>query len=148
MLSVLIPTANNAAQLALMMRDMVPAAVDGLVRQLIVVDAAPDAETLLLSSDSGADLFREGLAAAAGTAKWELLLVCPPHLRLPEGWRDRLSSAVVGGVREGRVYGARAGGLVGLVGPRSFAILAHRDTVIAAGDFVGLQRRIRGPRIV
>ncbi len=142
MLSVLIPASNAAPDLAALMRALVPAAVEGLVREVGVADPAPDAETEALCEAAGAVLVRGGLGAAAAVAKGELMLVAAPELRLPEAWMRRLGEALGRGVRQGLIRGERAGGLFRA---RPRAVLAGRDTVIAAGDFTALRRRVRGP---
>ena len=45
MISVIVPTAESERDLAALLSVLVPAAVDGLVREVIVVDAGPSQAT-------------------------------------------------------------------------------------------------------
>lgn len=147
MLSVVIASRNAAPDLAALMRALVPAAMDGLVREVVVADPAADADTEALCEAVGALLVAGGLREAAAAAKAEVLLAAPPGLRLGEGWISRLNEALGRGVRRGLIRGEGRGGLVGLFTPAACAVLVGRATVIEAGDLDALRRRVRGPRI-
>ena len=54
MISVVIPTLNAAATLQRALSPLVPAAVDGLVREVVVADGGSTDETLELAEDAGA----------------------------------------------------------------------------------------------
>lgn len=143
-LSVIIPARDAAADVAALMRALVPAAMDGLVRELIVADPAPDAATAELCEDAGAELVRGGLAEAAAAAKCEVVLVAPADLRLPDLWMRRLGEALARGVRTGLVSGEGDRGLLGAFKPRPFAVLAPKADAAASPDLAALRRRLGG----
>ncbi len=85
MISVIIPTCDSARVLPACLAALVPAAVSGLVREVIVVDAGSADATLAIAEDAGARLAAT-VEAAAANAKGEWLLVLPPTVRLEPGW--------------------------------------------------------------
>jgi rSAM/selenodomain-associated transferase 2 len=73
MISVIIPTLNSEKCLAETLTALVPAAVDGLIREAIVVDGGSTDRTLAIVEAAGAELVRadggRGSQLAAGSAK-------------------------------------------------------------------------------
>jgi len=143
-LSVIIPARDAAPDAAALMRALVPAAMDGLVREVIVADPAPDAATVDLCEDTGATLVRGGLPQAAAAARCELVLVAPPDLRLPDVWIRRLGEALARGARAGLVMGQGEPGLLAALRRRPFALLASKVDAAASADFGALRRRLGG----
>jgi hypothetical protein len=100
MLSVIIATRDDAATLSAALADLVPAAVDGLVREVIIADAGSTDATLEIADDAGAVILRgsgsagESLAAGCAAAKSAWLLVLPPSPLLAPGWERPLSAAL------------------------------------------------------
>ncbi|MDP2212466.1 hypothetical protein [Phenylobacterium sp.] len=86
MLTVIIPAHDSAEALAGLLATLVPAAVDGLVREVIVADGDSDAATAALCEDAGAQLLRGSIAAAAAVAKGNWLLILEPEMRFPSRW--------------------------------------------------------------
>ncbi|MBN9260652.1 MAG: glycosyltransferase, partial [Hyphomicrobium sp.] len=60
MISVVIPTLNAEGGLAACLTAIVPAAVEGMVREVIVVDGGSSDRTLKIIEQSGAELVRSG----------------------------------------------------------------------------------------
>jgi glycosyltransferase involved in cell wall biosynthesis len=92
MISVVIPTLDDEARLATTLAPLVPAAIHGLVTEVIVADGGSTDATLALADDTGArvvpteaDLGRR-LAAGCAAARSDWLLVLPPGVRLEAGW--------------------------------------------------------------
>lgn len=111
MLSVIIPTLDSAADLQGLLAALVPAAVDGLVREVICADAGSIDPTLEICEDAGARVVAGGLVAAAGVAKGAWVLVLPANLRLPEDWAQRMGSHLGRGPRAAVLQGVREPGL-------------------------------------
>lgn len=108
MISVIIPTLNAEAGLGGTLTALVPAAVDGLVREVIVVDGGSGDRTAAIVDQAGAQLVsRSGgrgyqLEAGARRARFPWLLFLHADTVLESGWeRDAVSfmEAVDGGKR-------------------------------------------------
>lgn len=111
MLSVIIPTSDSAADLQGLLAVLVPAAMDGLVREVICADADSSDQTHEICEDSGARLLAGGLAAAAQAAKADWVLVLPVEIRLRGDWVEAMKAHLVRGKRPAVVRGAREPGL-------------------------------------
>lgn len=92
MISVVIPTLNAEGSLPRTLAVLVPAMVEGLVRQVIVVDGGSTDRTRAIVEDAGADLVvsERGrgtqLAAGATQARFPWLLFLHADTVLEEGW--------------------------------------------------------------
>lgn len=92
MISVVIPTLNAAKTLAATLTALVPAAVDGLVREVVVVDGGSTDATLDIAEDAGARVLRSErgrgrqLAAGCAAARGPWLLALHADTRLEPGW--------------------------------------------------------------
>lgn len=92
MLSVITRSDDDAAVLAALLSDLVPGAVSGLVRDVLVLE--PDREDPHLNSlceAAGAVRVRGGLGVAVREARSDLILLAAPGLRLDAFALDRLS---------------------------------------------------------
>lgn len=96
MISVVVATLDEARALAATLAALVTAAVDGLVREVIVADGGSADATLELADDAGARIVRttpgRRLAQGCAAAKSDWLLVLPPGRRLSEGWEAALAA--------------------------------------------------------
>lgn len=130
MISVVLIASEDLPGLAAQMSMLVPAAVDGLVKEVVLV-AGDEPGVEALAEDSGARLVRtkgdakERLAAGAGAARgdWVLTLRADPVLR--EGWREPVERHLAGGA------GAPArlialGGLLSRLAPKMHGVLLRR----------------------
>ncbi|MFZ5668082.1 MAG: cell wall biosynthesis glycosyltransferase [Pseudomonadota bacterium] len=86
MITVIVESAQDAESLATCLASLVPAAVDGIVREVILVAAAPSEAVCSLAEDSGAGLTGD-LETAIAAAKSDWLLILPATVRLEEGWQ-------------------------------------------------------------
>lgn len=97
MISVILPTFNSEATLGDALADLVRAAVDGLVREVVAVDGGSSDATLDILEDAGArrvsasGLLGARLSAAAGVAKGQWLMVLPPRPVLFPGWERHVA---------------------------------------------------------
>ncbi len=85
MISVVIQTLNNARTLTACLGALVPAAVDAIVTEVIVVDGGSTDATLAIVEDAGAKR-ADSIEAAVGVARSDWLLLLPADLRLETGW--------------------------------------------------------------
>lgn len=92
MISVVIPTLNAEATLAAALSALIPAAVEGFVREVIIVDAGSTDQTLRIADGFGAEIVKTGggrgaqLAAGAARAKFPWLLFLHADTVLETGW--------------------------------------------------------------
>ena len=92
MISVVIPTLNAGDTLTATLAALVPAAMDGLIREVVAADGGSTDATLIILDDSGARLIETQpsrgaqLAAACDAAKGPWLLVLHADTRLQPGW--------------------------------------------------------------
>ena len=70
MLSVIIPTFNSEREMQVLLPVLVPAAVDGLVREVIAADAGSTDATGLICEDAGTIVFAE-VKTRSGTVRGE-----------------------------------------------------------------------------
>ena len=97
MITVIIPTLNAEATLAPTLAALVPAAVDGLVREVIVVDGGSSDRTTEIVENAGANLVQGGagrgqqLAAGATRARFPWLLFLHADTALMPGWEREAS---------------------------------------------------------
>ncbi|NNE41939.1 MAG: glycosyltransferase [Marinicaulis sp.] len=93
-ISVVIPTIDAAARLPACLNALIPAAVDGLVREVIVVDGGSSDETAKIAEAAGAKFINapkgrgSQLAVGAKEARGEWLLFLHADTVLGEGWAD------------------------------------------------------------
>lgn len=92
MISVVIPTLNVAETLLPGLAALIPAAVEGLVREVVVADGGSTDATLAMADDAGARIVdaptdRKGAyAAGCKAAKGPWLLILSPDTRLGAEW--------------------------------------------------------------
>jgi len=89
MLTAIITDLRDEARLEATLAALAPAAIDGFVRQLLVIVEGADAAALALAEDAGADAV-DGFAGACAQARhpWLLILVCSADGR-GAGWSTR-----------------------------------------------------------
>ena len=92
MISVVIPTLNAEAGLTPTLAALVPAALDGLVREVIVVDGGSGDRTLAIADEAGATVLAcdagrgPQMAAGADAARFPWLLFLHADTVLEPGW--------------------------------------------------------------
>ena len=116
MISVIVPTFNDEARLVSCLAPLVPAAMDGFVRELIIIDGGSTDATLEIADDAGALILKgEGdrrgwfaLGTAAAKGPWLLLL--DPGVRLEFGWEAAAKQHMNGPKGSGRFRLKRSDG--------------------------------------
>ena len=111
MLTVIIDARDDAERLPALLAQLTAGAVDGLVRQVLIVADAGQAGIGELCEETGAEP-SPTLEAAAQTARADRLLVLPARFRLRDGWIGSLNghlgregaAAVVAGLSEGGLF--------------------------------------------
>jgi rSAM/selenodomain-associated transferase 2 len=107
MISVVVPTLNVEAGLAQTLGSLVPAALDGLVREVIVVDGGSSDRTAEIADDAGATvLVRTGgrgrqLMEGARNTRFPWLLFLHADTVLEPGW-EREAAAFMAAIDSGR----------------------------------------------
>lgn len=107
MISVVIPTLNAGETLAATLSALVPAAVEGLVREVVVVDGGSSDRTLDIADHCGAEIVRttagrgQQLMAGAARARFPWLLFLHADTVPGHGWEHELR-ALIEAVEEGR----------------------------------------------
>ena len=136
MLTVIIDARTQAARLPALLAQLTAGAVDGLVRQVLIVSGVGQAGIEALCEETGAESY-PALDAAAAAARADWLMVLPADFRLRDGWISTLSGhadrgpALIRGLADG-----------GLFAPRPFGILIERSRLSGAqgADLKGLRR--------
>lgn len=86
MISVVIPTLDAARTLPVTLACLVGAALEGLVKEVLVADAGSADATLEIAEDAGADVHTSGLAKACAAARGDWLLILEPGVKLSADW--------------------------------------------------------------
>lgn len=113
MITVVIPTLNAEAGLAASLTALVPAAVEGLVREVIIVDGGSSDRTLTLADQAGATIIASDcgrgrqLAAGARAARMPWLLFLHADTVLEPGW-EREAATFIERVETGKRVPAAA----------------------------------------
>jgi glycosyltransferase involved in cell wall biosynthesis len=98
MISVVIPTLNSERLLPRCFDSLIPAAVRGVVREVIVADGGSSDETLIIADAAGAHIARAGrsrsaqMVAGMAAARSEWFLFLHPETALEPGWEVEAES--------------------------------------------------------
>lgn len=141
MISVILPAVAPAHAFAQLLAQLVPAAVDGLVKEVVIAGAAePGLDALI--EDSGARFVAasgdRGALLAAGTAiaRGDWILTLDPARSLPETWRGPVEAHLAGGAGAAALLLAPGGWLARLNGA-PLGLLVRRLDYAATAGFAG-----------
>ena len=151
MISVIIATRNDQRRLGRTLAALVPSAVDGLVRQVIVADGGSSDATLEVADDAGAVVLKGPLAEACAAAKEAWLLILDPGAKLADGWERAAHDHIVAVARPGVIRLGHRRGLLGMMSPAPAVGLLIRKAEVAGegglGDMVRAARDAVGLRV-
>ena len=97
MLSIIMPTLNAQTGLQSSLLPLIPGVVDGLVKELIIVDGGSDDATLMIAQEAGATLITaqpgrgHQLAAGGKIAKSDWMLFLHADTVLDDGWIEEVN---------------------------------------------------------
>lgn len=150
MISVVIATQNHERALGPVLAALVPAAVDGLVRQVVVADGGSADATLDIAEDAGADVLaltgsaEARLVAGCARAKGDWLLILDPHVAPPPGWEAAARAHVERGLGGAAWFAPSRGPLLGGP-PKAHGLLVSRRLLDEVGGYgPGLVRKLGG----
>lgn len=138
MLSVIV-TRGNPTKLAGLLAALTEAAVEGLVRDVTLVEGEEPDLLDALCEATGAKLAGDFGKAVAG-ARGDWLLVVPPELRLKDGWVERLGDYLREGVGEARLKGLSEGFL--RRAPEGLVVGRAKAAASAQGGLQQLSRKL------
>lgn len=141
MISAILVTRDNEIDLAFALAPLVSAAVEGVLREVIVVDGGSRDATLAVADAAGCKISRgagrEALIEAAGDAKSDWLLFLSPLSVLDPGWHGEVMSFIDRAILSGKGRQAAAAFRLGRPEPGFRARFAEwtaafRSRVVAA----------------
>jgi len=138
MLTVIVEAGDSADRLPALLGCLTSAAVDGLVREVLIAGGGPPELLAVLREETGADLVTS-IAGAAADAKSDQILLLPAAIRLKPGWLATLGDHVRNGGGEAIILGVG-----GFLRPGPFGVLANRARVLAHPDLKRLRRNLGG----
>jgi hypothetical protein len=141
MLTVIVEAADSGERLPALLAALTSAAVEGLVREVLIAGGGPPELLTVLRDETGAELVVD-LAGGVAAARSERLLVLPAAIRLRSDWLERLA----GHQREGRAEAVIVGeGSRFRAKPFGVLIARTAAAALAHPDLKGLRRKL-GPR--
>jgi hypothetical protein len=147
MLSVIVDTQGAEDRLAGLLAQLTSAAVEGLVKEVLVVDAAHGeaiADAIAaMCEDTGARAVGS-VADGIGRAKSDWLLVLPAAIRFRDGWVERLKDRVTAGPRAAVVEGMKPSGLFAR---RPYGVLVSRARASGKASLAALRSQQGADRI-
>ena len=141
MVTVVIDARQGAERLPMLLAALTPAAVDGLVREVIVAGGGPAELLEVLRDETGAEL-ADDLGEAVRQARSSWLLLMPAAIVLRSGWIEALGRHVQAG-GGGAVVRGEGGGLL-RAAPEAVLIAAEAARGLARPDLKDVRRAVGG----
>ena len=139
MLTAIIDARTQPERLPALLAQLTAGAVDGLLRQVVIVAEVGQADIADLCEETGADL-QPTIEAASAFARADWLVVLPASFRLRDGWIGSLTGHLGRGGHGALVLGLSDGGLFAR---RPYGVLIERSR-LASGQGADLKRLRRG----
>lgn len=143
MVTVIIPTRDSAADLERLFTALAPAAVEGLVREVLAADAGSTDATRALCEDVGAEVIEGPVVMVGFRARHERLLFLEPSFRPRVGWEEALQKHLKKGGGPA-LLGAEGWGWLARWGGRGAGVLIPKDLLercADADDLATIRRR-------
>lgn len=156
MLTVVIETHNDEEGLARTLATLVVGSVEGVVREVMVLDRGSTDQTALVADHAGCTLVSGDVAGALKKARGDWLLFLEPGARLVDGWTEAAVAHMAEGSRPARFSRSRVGrpGLLArLFSPRrplADGLLVTKRQALAllkGGELAALARDLSTTRI-
>jgi hypothetical protein len=138
MLTVIVEAGDSTDRLPALLGCLTSAAVDGLVREVLIAGGGPRELLAVLHEETGAELVTS-IAGAAATAKSDQILLLPASIRLKPTWLGALGAHLRTGGGE-----AILPGVGGFLRRAPFGVLAKQSRVLAHPDLKRLRRDLGG----
>jgi hypothetical protein len=138
MLTVIVEAGNSSDRLPALLGCLTSAAVDGLVREVLIAGGGPPELLAVLREETGAELVAS-IAGAAVDARSDQILLLPAAIRLKPSWLATLGDHVRNGGGEAIILGVG-----GFLRPGPFGVLANQARVLAHPDLKRLRRNLGG----
>ena len=147
MLSVIVDAYASEQELPVLMAALTPAAMDGVVRDVVIAAPATSPMVEAICEETGAEVTHGGFGQAAVMARHDRLLVLPASLRLRAGWIGVLNDHLARGGGDALVIGQGQGGLRDLWRTPPYGLLMERARLsgLAHAQLKALRRRLRAP---
>lgn len=147
MLSVITHSRGSPEGVSGLFSDLVPGAVSGLIRDVILVESEGDGEDLAaLCREAGASSLSGGLGVAVREARSHLILLASPQLRLDSFALERLGREVraLDPEAAGRGLALKGRAFLGIWSPGPpLGLVATRGRLLALAPGVGLETALR-----
>lgn len=133
MVTVIIPTRDSAAELERLFTALAPAAVEGLVREVLAADAGSTDATRALCEDVGAEVVEGPVVMAGFRARHERLLFLEPSFRPRAGWEEALQKHLERGGGPA-LLGAEGQGWFARISGRGAGVMIPKELLERCGD--------------
>jgi hypothetical protein len=138
MLTVIVEAGNASDRLPALLGCLTSAAVDGLVREVLIAGGGPPELLAVLREETGAEL-ATSIAGAAATARSDDILLLPAAIRLKPDWLLSLGDHVRRGGGDAIIPGASR-----FLRRAPFGVVAKQARVLAHPDLHRLRRDLGG----
>jgi hypothetical protein len=138
MLTVIVEAGNSSDRLPALLGCLTSAAVDGLVREVLIAGGGPPELLSVLREETGAELVTS-IAGGAAEARSDQILLLPAAIRLKPSWLATLGAHLRSGGGEAVIVGVG-----GFLRRPPFGVLAKQARVLAHPDLKRLRRDLGG----